>query len=88
MEAAVGPRVAGPPVTGVSCKVHSSGLPPGRHLGPHDLPMGPASPLAAQGRYRELTGKTGHACPHSRQEAQSGSRPFVSVVGVLSRLDG
>lgn len=59
MEAAVGPRVAGPPVTGVSCKVHSSGLPPGRHLGPHDLPMGPASPLAAQGRYRELTGKTG-----------------------------
>lgn len=59
MEAAVSPRVASPPVTGVSCKVHSSGQPPGRPLGPHDLPVGPAPPLAAQGRYRELTGKTG-----------------------------
>ena len=59
MEAAVGSSVAGPPVTGLSCKVHSNGQPPRRPLSPPDLPMGPAPSLAAQGRYRELTGKTG-----------------------------
>lgn len=64
MEAAAGPSVAGPPVTGLSCKVHSNGQPPGRPS-VHQTSLWVPPHSGAQGRYRELTGNAsdGHAHP-------------------------